>query len=95
MPFCPSCGSKLEAAARFCGECGANVTGIGDAASAANSSAEPKPAAKKGAIGMVIGIIIALIAIGFVREWAHGWGKDKGVKKRYLQKKIAEPPLVR
>ena len=94
MPFCPSCGSELEAAARFCAECGDNVTAIVNSLPSESGASEVEPTAKSSKLATVIGVIIALLALGAIREAVQDWGGERSHKERY-QKKISNRPIRR
>ena len=89
MPFCHSCGSSLEAADRFCPQCGAAIRGTGTSESSAvppTEKAVPGGEMKYRGVGIrfaaqiVDGIIILIFyfVIGYITASIFGGLKEGG-----------------
>jgi hypothetical protein len=63
MAFCSSCGSNLEAGARFCSKCGAPAAAVPAAATAPPVSLPPAPPAKSSSALKIILIVVAVIFV--------------------------------
>jgi zinc-ribbon domain len=76
MPYCPNCGSEIEADAAFCGSCGAHLGG--------EPPPPPSPPTRQGSSWAVLGGIVALIAlvVGGVLLYNALTGDDEGQERR-------------
>jgi uncharacterized membrane protein YvbJ len=67
MAFCNSCGSNLEAGARFCPKCGAPASSGAPAATSSAVSLAPAPPAKSSSALKIILIVVAgIVVLGIV-----------------------------
>jgi len=89
MPFCHSCGSSLEAADRFCPQCGTGIRGTGTSESSAvppTEKAIPEGEMKYGGVGIRFvaqifdGIIIFIFyfVVGYITASIFGGLKEGG-----------------
>lgn len=90
MPFCPKCGTQVQAGAKFCPRCGATVSQAGGAAprqapaaaasapaSSTNRAVAPAgPARRRGVNPLFVGIAaVAVVAVLFIVINPLGWGR--------------------
>jgi zinc-ribbon domain len=67
MAFCSSCGSNVEAGARFCPQCGAPAAAGAPAATSSAVSLPPAPPAKSSSLLKIILILVAgIVVLGIV-----------------------------
>ena len=77
MPYCPNCGSEIEADAAFCGSCGASLE-------AEASPPLSRPPARQGPSWAILGGLVALIAlvVGGVLLYNALAGDEEGQERR-------------
>ena len=79
MAFCTSCGASIDAAARFCTQCGASAASASvtttPAASAGAAAAQPapiqpRPAQGSNAVKIILIIVVVIIGLGILGSMA-------------------------